>query len=68
MKPLLTVLGLSCAFMILGVVTFGAVVGVRSGQTSWLLVAVFVFDSVLLAVLAGYVLLRKWDNAAGPRP
>ncbi len=67
MKALLTFLGFTGATAILAAVATGLLVSVNSGRTSWLLMGVFLLDSIALLVVATHIAYRKLGGPPGPR-
>lgn len=59
MKPLVAFLLLGSALVLLAAVAFGAMVSIGSGRPSWLLIGVFVLDSLALLLIAGHLVLRR---------
>ncbi len=59
MRPIVTFFTLSAVQMLLAAVAIGAMVSISAGRPSWILIGVFVADSIALLAVAGYT-LRRW--------
>lgn len=65
MKPLVAFFLLGAVLVLLAAVAIGAMVSIGAGRPSWLLIGVFVADSIALLVVAGYAAYR-WRSGTGP--
>ncbi|UYV12350.1 MAG: hypothetical protein NCW75_13745 [Phycisphaera sp.] len=59
MKPLIAFFVLGGVMVLLAAVAIGAMISIGSGRPSWLLIGVFVLDSLALLLLAGHSVLRR---------
>ncbi len=59
MNPLIAFLLLGAALVLLAMVAIGAMISIGNGRASWLLIGVFVLDSLALLLLAGHSVLRR---------
>ncbi len=59
MKPLVAFFVLGAVLVLLAAVAIGAMVSIGAGRPSWLLIGVFVADSIALIVVAAYMTLRR---------
>lgn len=51
--------------LVLGATAIGAMVSSSSGHTSWLLIGIFVFDSLALLLLAARMTVWRRNGTAG---
>lgn len=65
MKPLIAFFLLGTVLVLLAAIAIGAMVSIGAGRPNWLLIGVFVVDSIALLVVAGYAAFR-WRSGAGP--
>jgi hypothetical protein len=59
MRPLLSFLTFGAVWVLLAALAIGAMVSVGAGRPSWLLIGVFVADSIALLIVAGYS-VHRW--------
>jgi hypothetical protein len=59
MRPLLAFLILAAALVLLAAVAIGAMFSIGTGRPSWLLIGVFIADSIALVVVAAHMVLRQ---------
>lgn len=63
MKALMTFLALGGALVLLASIAIGLMISIGNGRMSWLLMGVFVFDSLALLLLAARATI--WRDRAG---
>ena len=59
MKPMVTILVLAAVMILMATLAIGAMVSIGSGRPSWLLIGVFVLDSLALLLFAGHSVLKR---------
>ncbi|UYV13619.1 MAG: hypothetical protein NCW75_04880 [Phycisphaera sp.] len=59
MRPMVTFATAFAVQVILAAIAIGAMVSIGAGRTSWLLIGVFVIDSIALLVVAG-LSVHRW--------
>lgn len=64
MRPLIVFAAAIAVQVMLAAVAIGAMVSIGAGSPSWLLIGVFVVDSIALLVVAG-VSVHRWCRGTG---
>lgn len=62
LKPLVTCMILATMMFLLAAVAIGAMISISNGKPNWLLIGVFVADSIALLLLAAYFTLKRRNN------
>lgn len=65
MRPMVTIAVLCSMQVLLAVIAIGAMVSIGAGRPSWLLIGVYLADSIALLVVAGFA-IHRWRRSTRP--
>lgn len=65
MRPLVAFLVLGAVLMMLAAIAIVAMISIGTERPSWLLIGVFVADSIALLIFAGYLTVRRHNGKGG---